>query len=85
MAELLAEHKQYAEAREVFAKATKHCPDSVDLWLAYAELESTVQSTFTKARSILETARLKIPRTRGCGWRPCGWSSAQPTPKSRSS
>jgi len=59
---MLSDEKKYKEAREVFKRGVKHCPQAVDLWLEYAELEVSVSSSFSTARSILETARLKIPK-----------------------
>lgn len=58
----VADEKKFDAARETYKTAVKNCPTSVDLWLAYAELEASINSNFTRARSILETARLKIPK-----------------------
>jgi len=62
MAELLTLQRKYDEARDTYKKGVKACPGAIDLWLNYAQLEISVSSAFSKARSILETARLKNPK-----------------------
>ena len=57
-----ADEKKHDAARETFKAAVKHCPTSVELWIAYAELEVTINANWTRARAILETARLKVPK-----------------------
>jgi len=59
---LCTETKQLDAARETFKKGTKNCPTSVRLWLAYAEHEATFANNVQKARAVLETARLKVPK-----------------------
>jgi pre-mRNA-processing factor 6 len=48
--------------RDVYKKGIKQCPHSVEAALCYVDFELRVSKSFTKARSILETARLKIPQ-----------------------
>jgi len=62
LAEYQQETKQLDAARETFKKGTKNCPTSVRLWLAYAEHEATFANNVQKARAVLETARLKVPK-----------------------
>eukprot|EP00823_Brevimastigomonas_motovehiculus_P003452 TRINITY_DN2105_c0_g1_i1.p1 TRINITY_DN2105_c0_g1~~TRINITY_DN2105_c0_g1_i1.p1 ORF type:complete len:949 (+),score=251.05 TRINITY_DN2105_c0_g1_i1:394-2847(+) len=50
----------YTTAREVYKKAVSQNPDSVDLWLNFANMEAT--QNVAKARSLLETARMKIQK-----------------------
>lgn len=61
LAEQLSDEKQYDAAREVYKRVAKACPDSVDVWVSYAKMEVAVSSNYSRARSILETARQKIP------------------------
>ena len=58
-AQLLERLCQVELARETLAKGTKACADSVPMWLGAARLEET-QGQLSKARSMLEIARLKI-------------------------
>jgi len=51
------------KAKEAYRQGTKNCPMSTALWLCYAHLEAHITHNYSKARSILETARLKIPKT----------------------
>ena len=48
-------------AREAYRQGLKLVPSAVDLWLCYVELEVSYGAV-PKARSILETARLKNPK-----------------------
>ncbi|KAJ1772746.1 U4/U6 x U5 tri-snRNP complex subunit Prp1 [Coemansia sp. RSA 1813] len=51
------------EARQTLSKALKSCPTSVDLWIAAARLEASHHfSLHTRARAILERARVYVPR-----------------------
>ncbi len=58
-AQLLERLELFDEARETLSKGTKACPDCVPVWLGAARLEET-RGNVSKARSILEIARLKI-------------------------
>lgn len=58
-AQLLERLENYDAARETLSKGTKACPDCVPVWLGSARLEQA-QGAVSKARSILEIARLKI-------------------------
>lgn len=61
MAENLAKKEEFDKAADAYKKAVKNCPTAVDLWLCYAAFEQTQSTSVSKARSILETARLKNP------------------------
>jgi len=50
------------EARETYKTAVKSCPNSVELWISYADFEIAAEQAYAKARSIHETARLKNPK-----------------------
>ena len=58
-AQLLERLENYDAARETLSKGTKACPDCVPVWLGAARLEEA-RGQVSKARSILEIARLKI-------------------------
>jgi len=63
MAQLLTDsHKKYDTAREIYKRGVKNCPAAIDLWICYAKFEALVFQAYSKARSILETARLKNPK-----------------------
>merc|ERR1719411_1495843 len=47
-------------ARQTYSDAVRKCPDSIPLWLLFAELECQ-KGTVTKARSVIEKARLRNP------------------------
>src|SRR4051812_46867463 len=49
------------EAREVYKAGLKAAPTAVDLWLCCARLEIE-EKQWAKARAVLETARLKVPK-----------------------
>lgn len=49
------------EARESYSAATKKCPQAIPLWTLWSRLEES-QRQLTKARSILEKARLRNPQ-----------------------
>eukprot|EP01098_Paradermamoeba_levis_P011084 TRINITY_DN4702_c0_g1_i1.p1 TRINITY_DN4702_c0_g1~~TRINITY_DN4702_c0_g1_i1.p1 ORF type:complete len:225 (-),score=63.42 TRINITY_DN4702_c0_g1_i1:199-873(-) len=51
-------------AKETYSLGLKHCPQSIALWKNAAELESSL-SSFSKARALLEQARLKIQKNPG--------------------
>jgi pre-mRNA-processing factor 6 len=57
--EISEDGKSLDSAREAFKQGVKNCPTSIDLWLAYADMEA---GNLARARSILETARLKVPK-----------------------
>jgi len=54
--------KKYDAAREIYKRGVKNCPHAIDLWICYAKFEANVFQAYSKARSILETARLKNPK-----------------------
>jgi len=47
-------------ARSTYKKGTRHCPSAIDVWVCSAKFEIE-QKNYSKARSILEAARLKNP------------------------
>lgn len=49
------------EAREAYSLASKKCPQAIPLWILWSRLEES-QKQLTKARSILEKARLRNPQ-----------------------
>lgn len=49
------------EAREAYSQSSKKCPQAVPLWILWSRLEES-QKQLTKARSILEKARLRNPQ-----------------------
>lgn len=51
----------YARAKQMYREGVQKCPTSVPLWLLSSRLEETM-SGVTKARSVLELARLKNPK-----------------------
>jgi len=59
MAENLSSRKEMVKAIDTYKKGVKSCPTAVELWLCYAKFEVAKSSSISKARSILETARLK--------------------------
>lgn len=63
---MLAQHyihaKDFKKAGETFKQATTKCPVAVDLWICFAQFETTYNNATAKARSILETARLQVPK-----------------------
>eukprot|EP00005_Dracoamoeba_jomungandri_P004683 CAMPEP_0174258100 /NCGR_PEP_ID=MMETSP0439-20130205/7161_1 /TAXON_ID=0 /ORGANISM="Stereomyxa ramosa, Strain Chinc5" /LENGTH=930 /DNA_ID=CAMNT_0015341477 /DNA_START=56 /DNA_END=2848 /DNA_ORIENTATION=- len=61
--QLLGYHKgtTMEYARRVFQRGLQNCPTSIALWLCAAELEEKVSDA--KARSLLEKARLRNPKT----------------------
>jgi len=56
-----------AQAKETFKTGLKYCSTSADLWLCYAHLEVSFSKNLSKARSLLESARLKI-KGNACLW-----------------
>ena len=48
-------------ARQYYQRGTQHCPDNVTLWILLAKLEVEAKGVI-KARSTMETARLKFPK-----------------------
>jgi len=63
MAQLQTEQKKYHDARQTYKRGVKNCPQAIDLWICFAKFEVATESAYSKARSILETARLKNPKT----------------------
>lgn len=53
--------KNYDRAREYYQQGLRRCPDSIPLWRLATQLEELTKGV-TKARSILELARLKNPK-----------------------
>jgi len=53
--------KKIDSARTTYTEGTKLCPSSIPLWILLADLELSVKNT-TKARSVIEKARLRNPR-----------------------
>jgi pre-mRNA-processing factor 6 len=51
----------YPRAKQMYREGVQRCPTSVPLWLLSSRLEEKL-SGVTKARSVLELARLKIPK-----------------------
>jgi len=49
------------EARESYSQSVKKCPQAIPLWILWSRLEES-QKQLTKARSILEKARLRNPQ-----------------------
>lgn len=62
MVQLEKRENNIEAAREAGAKGTKNCPHCVDLWRVVAAVE-TEAGHYNRARSLLETARLKNPGT----------------------
>ena len=52
---------RYERARAVLQQGTQHCPSSIPLWLAAADLEFS-NGYAAKGRAMLEQARLKNPK-----------------------
>ena len=50
-----------SRARVYYHNGLKNCPSSVPLWIMLAKLEEETKGII-KARSVIETARLKVPR-----------------------
>jgi len=61
-AQLASRQNNYIEARSICQQGVKHCPNSVALWLEYANIEES-GGRIAKARSVLEFARLKIEKS----------------------
>lgn len=51
----------YEKAKAMYRNGVTHCPKSIPLWLLSSRLEETMHGV-TKARSVLELARLKNPK-----------------------
>lgn len=58
----LNEKELQKRARDTFRRAIRQCPQDVSIWLCYSNFELSVNATVSRARSILETARLRVPR-----------------------
>jgi pre-mRNA-processing factor 6 len=64
--------KNYKEARDIYERGLVKCPKSVPLWLCAAKLELELLDNVSKARALLEKARITIGQThpnRGEIWR----------------
>lgn len=53
--------RYFEQAKETYHAALRHNPDSATLWLLSARLEERLYGA-AKARTVLETARLRIPK-----------------------
>lgn len=62
LAQLYTDAKDLKKAADIYKQAVQKCPGAVDLWVCYADFESSVGKSAAKPRSILETARLKVPQ-----------------------
>ncbi|KAJ1822604.1 U4/U6 x U5 tri-snRNP complex subunit Prp1 [Coemansia sp. RSA 2599] len=62
-AQILVVHQRdaAAAAKQTYSMGLKHCRDSVPLWIGAAKLEQAAGSP-TRARAILERARVYVPR-----------------------
>eukprot|EP01062_Namystynia_karyoxenos_P078607 TRINITY_DN8125_c1_g1_i1.p1 TRINITY_DN8125_c1_g1~~TRINITY_DN8125_c1_g1_i1.p1 ORF type:complete len:965 (+),score=342.99 TRINITY_DN8125_c1_g1_i1:88-2982(+) len=58
-----AAEQERANLRALYTQAVKSCPDSVPVWRAASGAEETVLKDVVKARSVLEKARIKLPKT----------------------
>jgi len=61
--QLLMENKCAKEAREVAAVGTKACSISEDLWITLAEIDEKYLNVTIRARSVLDTAIIEIPKS----------------------
>jgi pre-mRNA-processing factor 6 len=61
--QLLMENNCPKQAREVAAIGTKACPAPEDLWIMLAEIDETNLNVTIRARSILDTAIMQIPKS----------------------
>lgn len=50
------------QAREAYSTGTRACPQSVPLWLLASRLEEQKMGVLVKARSVLDRARLHVPK-----------------------
>lgn len=60
--QILTDRGDNQKARENYIKAVKFCPKSVPLWILYSRLEERA-GLQTKARAMLDRARLLNPKT----------------------
>ncbi|CAG0881555.1 unnamed protein product [Cyprideis torosa] len=59
--QILTAQKKHEDALKAYALGVKKCPASIPLWILQARLEEEL-GRVTRARSLLETARLKNPK-----------------------
>ncbi|TMW64501.1 hypothetical protein Poli38472_011381 [Pythium oligandrum] len=52
---------KYEDAKKMYRAGLQHCPKSIPLWILSSRLEEKINGV-TKARSVLEMARLKNPK-----------------------
>ncbi|KAF1335881.1 Pre-mrna-processing factor, partial [Globisporangium splendens] len=52
---------EYERAKSMYRDGVQHCPKSISLWILSSRLEEKMNGV-TKARSVLELARLKSPK-----------------------
>ncbi|KAE9049630.1 hypothetical protein PR003_g3093 [Phytophthora rubi] len=55
------EPPNYEKAKKMYREGVQHCPKSIPLWTLASRLEEKMNGV-TKARSVLEMARLKTPK-----------------------
>mmetsp|Transcript_809 Transcript_809/g.1566 ORF Transcript_809/g.1566 Transcript_809/m.1566 type:complete len:972 (-) Transcript_809:183-3098(-) len=63
MAQLYSSQHNVQKSSDTYKQGCKNCPHAVSLWICYARHELDHNASVGKARSILETARLKNPAT----------------------